>query len=181
MKDLDETVTVDQQEAYYKEVLGDYTVDILGDGPFTVDGQEMTRNEYFSLHPGRLICENVDDYLIDQLLSIRASQDRFPKGLCVFDLNFCREYKAKIMNSQEKSSAFQNIIKDYVKRLRAKPKTLVFLLENDGHRFVAVVSKIWLEETEYTEDVPNFKDSPVALILDPLCSLSAQSEELVRK
>lgn len=181
MKDLGETVTPDQQEAYFKDTLGEYTVENLGDGPFTVDGLEMTKAEFYSLHPGRYICENVDDYLIDQLLTIKVDQEKFPKGLCVFDVNFCREYKAKIMSAQEKTSAFQSIIKDYVKRLRAKPKTLVFLLENDGHRFVAVVSKIWLEETEYTEDVPHFKDSPVALILDPVCSMSAQSEELVRR
>ena len=181
MKDLEETVTLEQQESYFRDLLGDYTVDILGDGPFTVDGTELSRLEFFSLHPGLFICESVDDYLIDQLLSIKADQEKFPKGLCVFDLNFCREFKAKIMASEEKSTAFQTIIKDYVKRLRAKPKTLVFLLENDGHRFVAVISKIWLEETEYTEDVSNFRDSPVALILDPLCSLSTSSEELVKR
>lgn len=181
MKEAEETVDQEQQEKYFNDILGEDVLENLGEGPFMVDGLQITKQELTSLHPERFLSHSLHLYLLDKLLSIKADQSKFPGGLCVFDLDFCREYKNKVLSGKEKMTAFHHIVKEYSKRLRAKPKTLVFLVENDGHHSIAVVSNLWTGETHSSTSSINFTYAPAVLILDPVCSMSAQTEDLVKK
>ena len=120
-------------------------------------------------------------YFLDKLFSFKIDSNAFPKGLCVFDLDFTTGYQTKVLTAKDKSAQFQSIVKDYTKRLRAKPKVLVFLLEAQGRQFVAMVNKIWLEETEYSEEIKQFKDMPCVLVLDPYREMTSDIESLLQK
>jgi hypothetical protein len=176
-----ENVSLHDQEEFFSKVLGKETFEQLGDGPYSTEGLSMTKDELFSLHPGRRLDRNLRMYLLEKIFSFHPEASLFPRGLCVFDLSFSLDYQSQVLNAKNKTTAFHAIVKDYVKRLRAKPKVLVLLVEFEGRRFISVVSKIWIEEHEYTEDIKHFKDTPVALILDPLKLFTPEAESLLRK
>lgn len=181
VKEAEEVTDPEQQEQFFNEVLGEDTLENLGEGPFSIDGLQVTKQELMSLHPDRFLSHSLHLYLLDKLLSIRADQSKFPGGLCVFDLDFCREYKTKVLPGKDSMTAFHHIVKEYTKRLRAKPKTIVFLIENDGHHSIAVASSLWINESDQPGSLKSFSSSPAVLILDPVCSMSAPTEDLIKK
>ena len=175
------TVSISEQEKYFSDVLGKERMERLGDGPFSFNGLSLTRQEYFSLHPACTMARPIQKFLLDRILNLKSIADRFPRGLCIFDFDFSLEYQSRVLVAKDRAASFQHVIKDYIKRLRQKPKVLIFLVEHQNRRFIAVVSRLWIEETEYTEEIKNFKDSPNMLILDPFMVCTQESESLVCK
>lgn len=176
-----EPASIDEQEKYFSEVLGKETFEQLGDGPFSLNGLSLTRQEYFSLHPTCTLARPLQLYLLDRILNLKSAADQFPRGLCVFDFDFSIEYQTRVLGAKDRAASFQHIIKDYQKKLKQKPKVLLFLVDFQGRKFAAVVSRLWLEETEYSEEIKNFKETPSILILDPLQLVTHESEALLSR
>lgn len=176
-----EPASLAEQEQFIAEALGKESFAHLGAGPFALNGLSLTRQEYLSLHPTCTLARPLLLYLCDRILGLKTAAEHFPRGLCVFDFDFSLEYQARVLGAKDRAAAFQQLIKDHQKKLKQRPRVLLFLVECQGRRFAAVVSRLWLEETEYSEEIKNFRETPSILVLDPLQLVSPEAELLLSR